>query len=265
MAITSLDQAIAGFQPPIEIYKIGTATVVGRFYSPFYVNGWPGAAVAPSPGVIGAALTSYSGQISFSNPVSGNTYLARFCGNVSAAGSLFLCDRLWHNSGIIVTSTGSQSINSVAFPPRDMSGMTSGAAVMIGVEVTSNMGAGTPTWKMVYTNSSGIAGQSVTTAAQTASMVAGSFIPIPLSSGDTGVQHISAWTQSATMTSGSYSLVAYRVLARLDCLTGNIGNSIDMISAGFPRLYNNTVPFLLRLPSATSAPTISAEVIYAQG
>jgi hypothetical protein len=54
-------------------------------------------------------------------------------------------------------------------------------------------------------------------------MAVGSFIPIQLAAGDAGVRSIQSWTQSATMTSGVYHLVAYRVLARigLPSLTGS--------------------------------------------
>jgi len=79
MAITSLDQVIAGMQPPEDFLKVGaTMEAAGVHYSPFYVAGRPGAAVAPTPGINGAALTSYAGQVPFRNPVSGNSYLARF-------------------------------------------------------------------------------------------------------------------------------------------------------------------------------------------
>ena len=265
MAITTIDGAIAGMQPPEDVLKVGAATVVGRFYSPFYVAGRPGAAVAPSPGLSGAALTTYAGQIPFTNPVSGNTYLARFAASVNVAGSLYLCDRLWHNSGIVVTSTGSQTINSVAWPARDAAGSTNGANILIGAEVSTVMGAGTPTWTMGYTNSGGTAGRSIVTAAQSATMAVGSFISIQLAAGDVGVRSIQTWQQSATMTSGVYSLVAYRALAKLEITTGNIGNAVDAITSGFPRLYDNSVPFLLWLPAATTAPLIHGQVIYTQG
>ena len=265
MAITTLDQALAGMRPPEEYYKVGAATVAGRFYSPFYVAGRPGAAVAPTPGVAGAALTSYSGQLPWTNPVSGNSYLALFSGACNVAGQLLLCDRLWHNSGINVTLATSQTINSVAWPARDRAGTTDGNGVLIGVEVSTVMGAGTPTWTMGYTNSAGTAGRSIVTAAQSATMAVGSFIPMPLAAGDTGVRSIQSWQQSATMTSGVYHLVAYRVLARLPLLQANIGDALDVIRGGFVRLYDNTVPFLLWLPSTTTAPSLTGDLTVTQG
>lgn len=265
MAITTRDQALAGMRPPEDILKIGAATVVGRHYSPFYVAGRPGAALAPSPGIGGAALTTYAGQIPFTNPGAGNSYLARFAGACNVAGTLLVCDRLWHNSGINVTLNTSQTVNSVAWPARDSDGSTNGANVMIGAEVSTVMGAGTPTWTMGYTNSLGTSGRSIVTAAQAATMAVGSFIPIQLAAGDVGVRSIQTWQQSATMTSGVYHLVAYRILARLPILLANIDNALDAISGGFPRLYDNTVPFLLWLPSTTTAPSLQGQMIVTQG
>lgn len=265
MAITTLDGIVAGLIQPRPFLKNGAATVAGRWYSPFYVAGLPGAAVAPTPGLSGAALTTYSGQIPWTNPGAGNSYLARLSGAANVAGRLRLCDRLWHNSGIVVTSTGSQSINSVAFPARDRTGVTNGEDIFVGAEVSTVMGAGTPTWTMGYTNSAGTAGRSIVTAAQAATMAVGSFIELPLAAGDIGVRSIQTWQQSATMTSGVYHLVAYRVLAEMEISLANIGTQLDAIACGFPRLFDNTVPFLTWLPSTTTAPVLSGSINFAQG
>jgi hypothetical protein len=197
--------------------------------------------------------------------VSGNTYLARLAATVNAAGTLVLCDRLWHNSGLSAVSNTLQSFNSAEWPARDMDGSTDGRGVMIGFEVSTVMGAGTPTFKLDYTNSAGGTGKTITTAAQTATMAVGSFIPIELAAGDVGVRQIVGWTLSATMTSGAYHLVAYRPIASVDITTANIGNAVNYLTSGFPRLYDNTVPFFLWLPSTTTAPLIRAQIVYAQG
>lgn len=265
MAITTLDGVIAGLQQPRAFLKVGAATVAGRWYSPFYVAGLPGAAVAPTPGLTGAALTTYAGQIPWTNPASGNSHLARFSAAANVAGRLRICDRLWHNSGITVTSTASQNINSVAWPARDRTGLTNGEDIFIGAEVSTVMGAGTPTWTMGYTNSAGTAGRSIVTAAQAATMAVGSFIELQLAAGDLGVRSIQTWQQSATMTSGVYHLVAYRVLCELEISLANIGAQLDAIACGFPRLFDNTVPFLTWLPSTTTAPLLTGSINIAQG
>lgn len=181
MAITTLDGAIAGMQYPREFIKAVTGTMVaGRPHSTFYLAGIPGAAVAPAPGIGGAVLTTYSGQIPFTNPGAGNTYLARLQGQATQAGSILLCDRLWHNSGITITSTGEQTFTgSVDIPARDANGAALGHGVYGAVEVSANTGAGTPTLTLKYTNQSNTASKIATNIIPTvATSIAGTFYPI---------------------------------------------------------------------------------------
>jgi hypothetical protein len=268
MAITTLDGALAGMQYPREIIKVATPTLVtGRPHSLFYLAGQPGAASAPTPGMSGEALTSYAGQIPFSNPVSGNSYLARLVAQITVqGGQIILCDRLWHNSGIVITSTGAQTINSVAFPARDATGTINGVQVLIGVEVSGATGAGAPTFTMVYTNPSDVGsktGLGILTGV--ASSAIGAFYPIGLAAGDVGVKSIQTFTLGASWTSGVIHLVAYRILARLDLTASNLPSAIDALTSGFTRLYDNTVPFVLLIPASTTASVVTGHVIWTQG
>ncbi len=266
MAITTLDGVIAGMQYPRAIVKASVNTTAGRPHSLFYLAGQPGAAVAPTPGMAGAALTSYAGQIPFSNPASGNSYLARLSGQSTLAGTLVLCDRLWHNSGLNLTLTSDQTINSAAWPARDALGAINGEQVLIGLEVTTATGAGTPSLSMSYTNTAGTAGKTgsgILTVG--ASSPIGAFYPMGLAAGDTGVKSVETFTLSATWTSGAASLVAYRELARLDLTGANVPSAIDALTSGFTRLYDNSVPFLLFISSSSTACNISGQVIFTQG
>lgn len=268
MAITTLDGALAGMQYPREFAKAVTGTMVaGRPISLFYLAGMPGAAVAPTPGIGGAVLTTYAGQIPFSNPVSGNTYLSRFQGQATIAGTLLLCDRLWHNSGITITSTSLQTFtSSLDIPARDASGLALGNQVYAGVEVSGATGAGVPTLTLTYTNDASVAGKTATNIVATvATSAAGTFYPIGLAAGDTGIRRAQGLTLSATWTSGTIHVVLYRVLARLELTAANTPNALDMLTSGFPRLYDNTVPFLIFIPSTTTTSNISGQVIYTQG
>jgi hypothetical protein len=268
MAITTLDQLLAGMQPPASIAKAATPTLVaGRPHSLFYLAGAPGTAVAPTPGIAGAALTSYAGQIPFPAAVAGkNIYLARFQAQATIAGTLILCDRLWHNSGLNLTITTSQTINSVAWPARDANGATNGDQVLIGLEVTTATGASTTTFAMTYTNqagATGMIGAGILTGS--ASSAIGAFYPMGLAAGDTGVRSVQSFTLSGTWTSGAASLVAYREIARLEITSANVPAAVDAITSGMPRMYDGSVPFLLFVPSTTTASNISGQVVYSQG
>lgn len=267
MAIGTVDGVIAGMQYPRDFIKSATPTLVaGRPHSLFYLAGIPGAAIAPTPGIGGAALTTYAGQIPFANPVSGNSYLARLQGQATIAGTFLLCDRLWHNSGMSITSTSPQTIDSVAWPARDVDGTINGNGVYIGVEVSTIWGAGAPVLSIVYTNpldAGSKTGTGIITGITLSAV--GAFYMIGLSAGDTGVKSIQTYTRSASSTTGVEHLVAYRILARLELTGANIPNAIDALTSGFPRLFDNTVPFLIFIPSTTTASTTSGHIIWTQG
>jgi hypothetical protein len=269
MAITTVDGVIAGFKPPQFIWKEASgALVAGRSYTPFYAGGIPSAAVAPTPGISGAALTSYAGQIPFTNPSAGqNTYLARFVAfPTNQGGSITLADRLWHNSGITITSTAAQTVNSVTFPARDNLGSTNGEGVFLGVEVSTATGAGTPTITVSYTNSDNTSGRTATNIyATNATSAIGTFYPLGLQSGDKGVRSIQSITLSATWTSGTIHLVAYRPLVTITSTVAGTCNVVDALTSGLVRMYDNTVPFLILVPATTTSTLITGTLTVTQG
>jgi hypothetical protein len=270
MAITTLDGALAGMVPSQDFTKAATPTlVVGRPHSLFYLGGSPGAGSAPGASLTGAVVNSpTAGQLAFTNPGAGNSYLARFQAQGTTAGTLMLCDRIWANGGInATTSPGAQTFtSSVQIGNRDINGSNAGVGVYAAVEVSGATGAGTPTLTLGYTNSGGTGSRTATnTDATVATSAVGSFYRIGLQAGDVGIQKADSLALSATWTSGTIHVILYRVLARLELTTANVGNSVDALTAGFPRLYDNSVPFLVFLPSATTASIISGHAIWTQG
>lgn len=268
MAITTIDGIIAGAKPPVEFEKSLSGTLVAaRPHSYFYTTGIPGPAIASTAGIGGEVLTTYPGQLPFTNPVSGNSYLTRFIAQCTQNGTVLLCDRLWQNSDIDETSTGEQLFTSSAqIPARDANGTTDGDEVLAAVEVSSTMGAGTPTITLKYTNQDGTAGQTATNINPVnASSIAGTFYQIGLAAGDTGIRKAQSITLSATMTSGVIHVVLYRVLARLEITTAQVPNSLDSLTGGFTRMYDNTVPFLVFIPQTTTTSQLRGQMVYAQG
>lgn len=255
--------------PPNSIVKAVTPTLVaGRPHSLYYLAGVPGAATIPAPGIGGATLTADPAQIPFTNPVSGDTYLARFHGQATQPGALVLCDRLWHNSGYTITNgtavqthTGSGTI-----PARDAVGTNAGTGVYAAVEVSAATGAGTPTLTHTYANTGGTIGRTATNIIPTvATSAVGAFYPLGLQAGDLGIQRSISLQLSATWTSGTIHTVLYRELARLELTAANVPNAIDALTSAFPRLYDNTVPFVVFIPSTTTASNITGQVAWTQG
>lgn len=267
MSITTIDGLVAGAQAPRSFLKALTGILVAfRAHSLFYTAGIPGPGSAPTPGIGGEVLTTLTGQIPFTNPSSGNTYLSRFAAMAPIAGQLVLADRLWQNSGLDVTLLTEQTFTSSAqIPARDMNGANAGDGVFAGVEVSTQTGAGTPTLTLKYTNESNVAGKTATNVIATAaSAIAGSFYQIGLAAGDKGIRKAESLTLSGTWTSGTIHVVLYRVIATLD-LQANIPNALDALSGAMARMYDNSVPFLFFIPVTTTSSNLTGSVAWAQG
>lgn len=266
MAITTLDGAIAGLRLPESFIKTtGTMEAAGIFHSLWYAAGRPGAGVAPSSGINGGAHSStLSGQIPHTNPVSGNAHLGRLSVNAGLGGVLLLCDRLWSNSGLSVTSTTAQAITPATLPARDKNGSTNGEDVLFAIEWSAAGGAGTPTVTLTYTDQDGNTGATGTFVGQ-ATPAQGTFEIFSLAAGDTGVRAPTSFIQSATRTSGTMHLIGFRILAQVEVPGTGLGNAVDALTSGMPRLYDGTVPFLVWLPSATTSTIISGQYIETQG
>lgn len=265
MAITTIDGVLAGMQPPFEFFKASPSINGSAVGSTFLLSGVPGAAAVPTPGMAGEALTSYAGQIPFTNPGSGNTYLARLSAMLSLSTGastldgffIVLCDRLWHNSGIDVTQTTAQTINSVAWPARDRNESTNGEQVLVALESSNDLGNGgyANTTTLQYTNQAGTSGRTGTMAIGPGGSSPSSFVTFELDAGDTGIRSIQSLTLGASYISGNMHLVAYRPLYYLgvpkttgatgsEPYNAHAGNSIGPLH-GFVRLYDDTVPFFL--------------------
>lgn len=278
MSISTLDGVIAGIQPIRPYAKVATPTlVVGRPHSLWYLNGNPGAGLTPANTAGGVSLSSsatpVNGQIRHVDPGSGNSYLAKFLANCTQPGELLLCDRLMQvggNSGgtaISVTTTTAQTINTGTLPSRDDAQSANGAGVDWALEVITATGAGaaTPTLSS-YTNSAGTAAHSASLIdTYVASSAIGAFYRFGRQAGDLGVQSVQTLTLNTSMTSGSIALVAYRVLASVPITVANTPGALDVLTGAMQRLANGVVPFLVFIPSATTAAVISGDYTETQG
>ena len=282
MAITTLDGALGGMQPPWAFAKTVTPTLVaGRPHSLWYLAGSPGVGLNPSHTTSGGvALSStggwssnVAGQIPHNNPGSGNAYLGRLNAMAGQAGTLLLCDRLLHcdytttTSGVIVvTTTTAQTLNTTTLPARDNVGSTAGAGVLAALEIEAAVGAGIATPTISYTgniNGASQTGSLVDT--YVASAAQGAFHRFGLAAGDTGVASVQSITLGVSMTSGNIALVLYRVIAALELVQAFVPNAIDALTSGFPQIFNGTVPFFVFIPNTTTACNISGTYLETQG
>jgi hypothetical protein len=271
MAITSYDTAIAGALAPEAILKASvTAEAAGILHSTLYQTGRPGAGVAPAPGINGAALIAYPGQVPFPAAVGGdNIHVLSLAASQSAAGMsrLWLLDRLWHNSGIVATTLTEQAITHPGLPSRDAAGATDGVGVLLALEVSVATGSSTVTTITAnYTNQAGAAAQTATMASFPATAAAGTFVPFQLAAGDTGVRSVQGLTLGTSLVSGTVHLVQYRVIASVMVPPVTSGEGrVGLIELGMPRCWDGSVPFVVVLPTATTLGNLDALIAYTQG
>ena len=267
MAITTLDGAIAGMQWPRHFVKaVGGTMVAGRPQSYWTIAGTPGA------GAIGATLNgtnqdnTTTGCLSFTNPGSGNTYLARLQGCATIAGQLMLIDRLWSNT-IATTTTGAQSITQPTLPARSADGTSNGLGVQLAFETTATMSATTPVLAgLTYTNETGTGSRAATIIDAFASgAIAGNFLRTALQAGDQGVRSVQSVNFSTAWTSGTFGLVAYRVIAILEMPAALIPNAIDALTSGMPRIFDSSCLQLVFIPNTTTTSNIMGSVVWTQG
>jgi hypothetical protein len=129
------------------------------------------------------------------------------------------------------------------------------------------MGAGTPGITVKYTNSAGTSNRTGTNARPTISgSQTGAFYPIALEAGDNGVRSVQSIQLDATWTSGTFHLVAYRILATAFSVAQGAGQDlITPVTGGLPRLYDNTVPFIILTPSSNVSLGVVASMVVTQG
>ena len=250
MALTSLDGVVAGIQAPRFFSKGTTPTVLaGRWTSSWSMAGIPGAGAYDTT-LNGVALSSTSanvnGQLPHTDPGAGSAYLHRCQLFVTNQSQYLLCDRLWHNGGISAISIFQQDITSPTWPARDQTGGTDGIGVMIALEISATMGAGTPTITVGYTNSAGTSGRTGTNVWTVIANVPPPYVfPISLQDGDKGVRSVQSITLSSSFISGTCNLVAYRILAAFNTPAASSLSTVNALTGGLPILYNGVVPYFM--------------------
>lgn len=252
MAITTLDTLIEAMpgqaQPFIKSFD---PHATGDWFALFQQVGVPGAGAAPSSGVGGDVPTdATAGAFPFTNPTGGDkTYIGVLGVAASIPGTLFIYDRLWHNSGLSVTSTSSQTVNSSTLTRPD----ANGADVELWLQIYTTMGSGTPTITASYTDQDGNSGNTATLLALATTAQAGRTFPFQLASGDTGIRTVQSYQQSATMTSGTHGLVLRRRLATIPMPVAGVGVTFDSLENGLPEVPDDACLELLWQSTSATA------------
>lgn len=227
--------------------------------------GYPGGFALQAPGVNGYTTdcsiatqttdpngAAQMGAHPLNDPSSGSLYLTNITLADGLAGSLELVDILWYNTGLTVTTTTEQTFTQPTLPSRDNNGSNNGAGVNAALYALTALGnaAAVANTTIRYTDQDGNATQTGTFSAVAgwqapATPVIGTWMPFQLAAGDSGIRTIQGITLGTTYTSGTMSLVMYRVLATIPAPVANIATKVDFAAPGI-KVYPNSCLHLIQ-------------------
>lgn len=253
--------------------KTGTASDAASYWYGYWKDtGVLGAWAPGTPGLSGRATdgttSTDAGCIFFPDAGAGKVrYLTNVTMAATIASAFSLWDVVWVNSGLVVTTTTGQTINSVAFPARDDNGSANGEGYRIGVYAVAALGnaAVVSNSTVTYTNSAGTGSRTATLASTVpqnfpATPVIGTVVWFDLAAGDTGVQSIQTVTLNTTLTSGTASVFVARKLVDVPVSVINMNFSKDINSGNGVVLYDNACILPFAQTSATTATVINGSV-----
>lgn len=285
MAFTSYDQIInalsvnrKGQYPIYDKLSAAFGTTVGDL---LWASLW-NAQGTPSSGQFGTALTArqvdntFVGAIPFTNPASGATMHLLNVGVMSTTnvGMLLLVDRLLEApfDGTATAGVFNSGVPLV-IPSRDINGSASGEGLFMFVEnVDGTTSSTAPKIKVIYTNSLGATGhttgdQGCFPSCNQHRILTSGGIWLPLQTGDTGVQAISGYALTASLTSTRLNIVICRPIAYIPCNIANAYFDRDTVLQipNLPRLYNGTaLQFLVQGAQTTSSGNVRGSLCFAE-
>lgn len=242
-----------------------TAKAAGTWHSLFTATGLPGAGTLPTGAGAGAIPTSATaGVFTFTNPTSPSlSYLARLSGVGTAQATLILYDRVWHGGGYNSNSAVSQTVTSTA-----LTRYTGGDDIELWVEWSGVSGNTTSNLTVTYTNQAGTGSRtSQVLALQTAS-VAGQMQPVALQAGDTGMRAIASIILSASMVSGTATilgLVMMRRIAEIPLVVANVEASKNNFDLGMPQVQDNAALSFFTQVTGTATGQLLGAIEIVQG
>lgn len=252
--------------PYVKTALAGTFAA-GDFVSLWSAPGQPGTGATPTAfGSGGNVPTSATvGAPLFTNPASGNSYLARLFAASSVPGTLVFYDRLWACSALLTTTASAQTIvGAGALTRPDANGVNA----EIWIEATTAIGTTASNATCSYTNQAGTAGQISTAVPITVSKPIGWATQLPLVAGDTGVRTIQTFTSSGAQTTGAVNLVIQRRIAEFAMPAAFVPYPPqDPFWSGLAQIYNSAcIGAYFLISSGTAAPAIATgSLVIAQG
>lgn len=261
-----MDGIIAGVDQLRSYGKASaTAKAAGTFQSLWTTAGLPTSGTAPAAATMAIPNSSTAGAFYFSNPTApALTYLSKISMTAATAGTIILYDRVGHSGILNGTLTTAQTVGGSTID-RNYTGVL-GEDIEMFVEWYTATGATASNITVSYTNELGTAGRTSVSTAMVATPVVGQMLPIPLQSGDRGVQSVQSVTLSAsTGTAGAFGITLLKRIAEIPITVANGGIVLDPFATGFPQIKDNACLSMMVLCSTTSTGFITGTISLVQG
>lgn len=203
------------------------APVAGRFNHLWLYDGQPGAGVAP--GAVAAPTRATAGALAQVNPGgSRQKWMTYWWAACTSAGTLTLCDRLLHISGLSGTSTSAQTVGGT-LSRYAAAGTCLGNEIWL--DVYTQIGVTSTTFTVSYQNQANATKTSpAISIGNTGLREAQRSIPVPLASGDSGVLAVNSVTLAATTgTVGDFGVTVRRPLAALGFASAGVAQMSSLL------------------------------------
>lgn len=211
-----------------------------------------------TPGAANIPVNTMDGSFRQTDPGGGRQlWLTGGVANMSQAGVIMIYDRLLHVSGLSGTSTSPQTVQGSPASPA-LTRYTDGVGNIAFAEVYTAIGTTGTTVTIDYTDQGGNTGQTSTAASigGTGLREGQRMIPIPLATGDTGIQAINTGTLAgSTTTVGDWGITIIHPLAYAVIPLANTPVVFDLLTSGqgFPEVKTDACVCAAFLCSTTTA------------
>ena len=269
MAIDTLDKLVAGLSSSqtLMIYKNSISTqLVGGFTSLWRATGNPGQGAIP--GAAATCTKSLTGSWNFTNPSSGNSYLAGLNIVGAASHNLIIYDRLAHMGGLNGTTTTAQTVNLSI--PENRNATFSDPDLQWFCEIYTDIGATGVTATVAYVDEADQAGTFTFTLGGASPANQDSRL-FPLNSATTNlgatkkIKSITSITHVTTGTAGSYGFTVAKRLASVNMGLINLGSTYDFAGLKFPKVPNDACIWFAILASNATTGVITGDLTMVQG
>ena len=252
-AFTDLTDYLAFVKGPQEIghtvKNTSGSVVAGRMASHWMVP----APTATAPTTAVACTSATTGAIGQANTGSTSNFIVAGNMNHRQGGLHILADRLSHQGGLSGTSAVAQTTN---LPTAALTRYTTGAGVMMGLEIYTDIGNTAVLVSASYTNQAGTSGRTAPSVVWGGSGFNTAFrlALLPLAAGDSGVRAVASVTATAsTGTVGNFGVTLFKPLLAIPTYPGVVNfDAINNMLGGMPEITSDACLQWLYVPMVTS-------------